>query len=131
MSGDHQPAANLQTLAEQLKVLSDPTRLIVLDLLMQGVQCNCELSQELQLAPNLISHHLGVLAQAGLVSTERDAYDARWIYYSVDENALQRLVAVFGAFFDPARIKPRHPNCGPGVLQATCTLDADQNAAEG
>jgi ArsR family transcriptional regulator len=128
MSRTREPAANLQMLAEQLKVLSDPRRLMVLDLLMHGVQCNCELSQEMQLAPNLISHHLGVLAKADLVSTDRDAHDARWVYYSVNENALQELIAAFGAFFDPGRIKPRHPNCGPGVLQATYTLDADQNA---
>jgi ArsR family transcriptional regulator len=128
MSGAHEPAANLQTLAEQLKVLADPTRLIVFDLLMQGVQCNCKLSEELKLTPNLISHHLRVLSEAGLVDTERDAYDARWVYYSADENALQKLVAAFNAFFDPSRIKRRRPNCGPQVPYA---LDVDLAISEG
>ncbi len=113
MSARQEPAVNLQALADQLKVLSDPTRLAVLDLLMHGVQCNCELSQELQLAPNLISHHLGVLAQSGLVDTERDASDARWVYYSVSEKALDNLRMALAAFCDPTRIKPRRPNCGP------------------
>ena len=100
-------------LAERLKVLADPKRLRILNLLMEGVQCNCELGDALEMAPNLISHHLGVLRQAGLVEVTRDAVDARWIYYSINRAALQDLNAVLGAFFNPARIQPRRPACGP------------------
>jgi len=131
MSGAHEPAANLQTLADQLKVLSDPTRLIVLDLLIQGVQCNCELSGQLQLAPNLISHHLRVLAQVGLVSTERDSFDARWVYYSVDKDVLEELTAAFGEFFNPERVKPRHPTCGPRLSVPSRAVNADVITADG
>lgn len=105
--------SNIQTLAEQLKVLAEPKRLLILDLLMKGVQCNCELGEQLQLAPNLISHHLSILRQVGLVNVERDALDSRWVYYSINEPALAELNAAFGVFFDPARIKPRRPTCGP------------------
>jgi ArsR family transcriptional regulator, arsenate/arsenite/antimonite-responsive transcriptional repressor len=61
----------------------------------------------------LISHHLSVLRQAGLVDIERDAVDARWIYYSINRAALNELNKMFGVFFDPDRIKPRRPMCGP------------------
>jgi ArsR family transcriptional regulator, arsenate/arsenite/antimonite-responsive transcriptional repressor len=61
----------------------------------------------------LISHHLSVLRQAGLVDIERDAVDARWIYYSINQAALNELNETFGVFFDPDRIKPRRPMCGP------------------
>jgi ArsR family transcriptional regulator len=100
-------------LADRLKVLAEPRRLRILNLLMEGVQCNCELGDALEMAPNLISHHLSVLRQAGLVEVTRDAVDARWIYYSINRAALQDLNAVLGAFFDPARIRPRRPACGP------------------
>ena len=113
MKGINRPLTNLQALADLLKVLAEPKRLLILDLLMQGVQCNCELGEALQMAPNLISHHLSVLRQAGLVHIERDALDARWIYYSIDRRALDELNATFGQFFDPARIKSRRPTCGP------------------
>jgi ArsR family transcriptional regulator, arsenate/arsenite/antimonite-responsive transcriptional repressor len=43
---------------------------------MEGVHCNCELGEALDMAPNLISHHLSVLRKAGLVEVERDAFDA-------------------------------------------------------
>ena len=104
---------NLEELSNQLKVLADPKRLFILNLLMEGVQCNCELGDKLGMAPNLISHHLSVLRQAGLVEMERDALDGRWIYYSINESKFIELKAAFNGFFDPARIQPRDPSCGP------------------
>lgn len=107
------PPTDLQTLAERLKVLAEPKRLLILNMLMEGVQCNCELGETLNMPPNLISHHLRILRQAGLVDVERDAFDARWVYYSIHREALDELVETFGVFFDPGRIKPRRLSCGP------------------
>jgi ArsR family transcriptional regulator, arsenate/arsenite/antimonite-responsive transcriptional repressor len=109
------PPVNLKLLVERLRVLAEPKRLLLFDLIMQGVQCNCELGESLHMAPNLISHHLTVLRQAGLVNIERDAFDGRWVYYSINIQALEELNAVFGVFFDPARLKPRRLTCGPQV----------------
>jgi ArsR family transcriptional regulator, arsenate/arsenite/antimonite-responsive transcriptional repressor len=100
-------------LARWLKIISEPNRLRILDLLMQGEQCNCEMGETLGMAPNLISHHLGVLQKEGLVDARRDPDDARWIHYSINRGALDGLNRAFGAFFDPARIQPRHPACPP------------------
>ncbi len=113
MKGIAPPPTNLQAIADRLKVLAEPKRLLILHMLMEGVQCNCELGDALHMAPNLISHHLSVLRQAGLVDVERDALDARWVYYSINRKALDELNEIFGMFFDPARIKPRRPTCGP------------------
>ena len=107
------PPANLTDLADRLKALAEPKRLLILHLLMEGVHCNCELGEALDMAPNLISHHLSVLRKAGLVDVERDAFDARWIYYSLNRPALAELNAAFGTLLDPARIKPRRATCGP------------------
>ncbi len=107
------PPVNLKVLAERLKVLAEPNRLLIFHFLMEGVQCNCELGSSLQMAPNLISHHLKVLREAGLVDVERDAQDARWVYYSINHQALDELNQAFGSFFDPQRIKPRRLTCGP------------------
>lgn len=102
-----------QQLVRMLKALAEPKRLAIVDLLMQGVQCNCELGNALCMPANLISHHLGVLRKAGLVVVERDAVDARWVYYSINRDALVTLNRQFGAFFDPVRIQDRLPSCGP------------------
>ncbi len=116
------PPVDLQTLADRLKVLSEQKRLLIFHLLVEGVQCNCELGDHLDMAPNLISHHLRVLREAGLVDMERDAVDGRWIYYSVNVQALKELNQALGLFFDPQRIKPRRLTCGP---QGTFILAQD------
>jgi ArsR family transcriptional regulator len=56
---------------------------------------------------------LSKLREVGLVDVERDTVDSRWVYYSVNRTVLDELNATFGAFFDPARIKPRCLTCGP------------------
>jgi ArsR family transcriptional regulator len=111
--GIDQPPTDLQSLAGLLKVLAEPKRLRILHMLMEGVQCNCELGDALEMAPNLISHHLRVLREAGLVEVERDPDDGRWIYYSLNREVLEELNRSFGTFFDPSRIKPRRQTCGP------------------
>jgi len=113
VSGIDQPPSDLSALADQLNVLAEPKRLHILHMLMEGVQCNCVLGDALDMAPNLISHHLRVLREAGLVDVERDLDDARWVYYSLNREALEELNRSFGLFFDPSRIKPRRQTCGP------------------
>jgi len=108
-----QPPIDLPALADRLKVLAEPKRLRIVHMLMEGVQCNCELGDALEMAPNLISHHLRVLREAGLVEVERDPDDARWVYYSLNREALEELNRHFRVFFDHGRIKPRRQTCGP------------------
>mgnify|MGYP000499678266 CR=1 FL=1 len=113
ITGIYQPPIDLPSLADQIKVLAEPKRLRILHMLMEGIQCNCVLGDALDMAPNLISHHLRVLREAGLVDVERDPDDARWVYYSLNREALDDLTRSFGLFFDPSRIKPRRRMCGP------------------
>lgn len=107
--------SNVEQVAQRLKVLADPTRLRVFSLLMDGTFCNCELGDALDMAPNLISHHLSVLRRAGLVETRRDPLDSRWIYYTVNREALTDLAAQLQLFFDPSRLGSRAPQCGPSA----------------
>ena len=109
--------ARLEDLARQLKVLGDPTRLSIFDMLMEGVQCNCEIAERLGLSLSLISHHLRVLRQVGLVQSQRDLEDARWIYYSVNREALSQLAEETRHLLDARRIQPRLPSCGPRAVK--------------
>ena len=118
MDGIDPPPADLSFLAGQLKVLAEPRRLRILHVLMEGVQCNCELGDALDMAPNLISHHVRVLREAGLVQVERDPDGARWMYYSPNLATLEELNRSFAVFFDLSRIKPRRPTCGPMALRS-------------
>jgi len=103
----------IEAMAQQLKVVANSKRLQIINLLMEGVQCNCELAGALDLPLNLISHHMAILRKAELVNIERDAVDSRWVYFSINEPALLALSQAIGTFFDVDRIQPRLPNCGP------------------
>ncbi len=103
----------VNNLASWFNVLSEPTRLNIVNKIIEGVQCNCELGDSLSLSPNLISHHISILCDSGIVKAERDKNDARWIYYSVDEEVLKELKTQIFDFFDETRIKPCLSSCGP------------------
>ncbi len=115
------PSPELVELAAQFKVLAEPNRLRIVQLLMAGVQCNCVLGDKLQMPPNLISHHLHILLESGLVQVERSPRDARWLYYSINPEAVAELTRLFQAFYDPGRIQPRQPSCGPDDSQHGAT----------
>ncbi|MGD9170872.1 MAG: metalloregulator ArsR/SmtB family transcription factor [Candidatus Thiodiazotropha sp.] len=64
------------------KALSDPTRLRCIALLMENDElCVCELTHALALPQPKISHHLGTLRKAELVS---DRKEGLWIYYQMN-----------------------------------------------
>lgn len=109
------PAVDIDTPIEVvavLKALSDPNRLRIFAQLMRGDTCNCELVEQLAIPANLLSHHLKVLSEAGLVNGRRDRHDGRWIYYSVNRQAVADWRAWFADFLDPDRIQERGL-CGP------------------
>jgi ArsR family transcriptional regulator len=115
----------LAEIATVLKTLGEPNRLRIFAELMQGDTCNAELNEKLGLPSNLLSHHLRVLSDAGLVSSRRDRIDGRWIYYSVNRDAAARWQHWVSTFLDPARIRERVV-CGPeGQLVATEEIAVD------
>ena len=95
-----------------LKALADPNRMRIFSELMTGDSCNCELKDKLDIPPNLLSHHLRALSDAGLVTSRRDKLDARWIYYAVNREATKKWRSWFSEFLDPKRMQER-PACGP------------------
>ncbi|HMN58897.1 MAG TPA: hypothetical protein PJ988_00955 [Anaerolinea sp.] len=84
-------------LARWLKVLAEPNRLLLLE--------------------QIISHHLSVLREVGLVNVERDPKDARWVYYSINLKAFEDFRQTFNTFFDPDRIQSRRVICGPQAFE--------------
>ena len=98
------PSADAAQVLGIFRVLGDPTRLAIFVRLMQGTQCNCELCEYLDLPMSLMSHHLKVLREAGLVTAQRDPVDMRWVYYSINREELSRVHGALNAFFDPQRV---------------------------
>lgn len=107
------PEVANERLVALLKALSDQRRLSIFTMLMEGVQCNCEMAERLDVSLSLISYHLRILSEAGLVCSEPDAEDARWVYYSINQEVLAKLQHQVAHLLDVGRIQPRQPSCGP------------------
>ncbi len=73
-----------------LTAVADPIRWAVLQQLADSQSCVCNLQERIPIAGNLLSYHLKVLRDAGLVATSRRG---RWIDYSLADDALDRLAA--------------------------------------
>ncbi len=61
-----------QTCIDRLKVLADTTRLSVLEALLEGPKRVADLMELLNVEQTLLSHHLKVLRDAGLVEATRE-----------------------------------------------------------
>ncbi|MFJ9366096.1 ArsR/SmtB family transcription factor [Nocardia sp. NPDC101769] len=81
-------------LAAAFKALSDPIRLRLLSVIASHTgqeACVCDISDGFDVSQPTISHHLRVLREAGLLSSERRG---SWVYYRVEAAALRRLSAL-------------------------------------
>ena len=73
--------AESEDLAAAFKVLADPARLRLLSMIAASDEaCACDLTEPLGRSQPTVSHHLSVLAGAGLVVREKRG---RWAYYRV------------------------------------------------
>jgi ArsR family transcriptional regulator, arsenate/arsenite/antimonite-responsive transcriptional repressor len=64
-----------------LKALADETRVRIVHILSCGELCACDLLDYFDISQPTLSHHLGILVDAGLVATRPDG---KWMHYSVN-----------------------------------------------
>lgn len=90
MSSTSVESRSIESLAVGFSALGDPIRLRILTELLGGKRCVCELLEEIGVAANLLSYHLRVLREAGLVEASRRG---RWMDYTLATTALAGLRA--------------------------------------
>jgi ArsR family transcriptional regulator len=85
-------AASPEALPVELaRALGDPLRWRIVELLSTEQLCVAHLSEELQAAQPLVSHHLKVLREAGLLESEKIG---SWVWYRIVPERLGRLRSV-------------------------------------
>lgn len=83
-----------EELAVLLKAVADATRLQILAMLRSSPDCEacvCDIANDLGISQPTVSHHLKVLAEAGIVESEKRGY---WTWYSLRRTRLAELSAV-------------------------------------
>ena len=78
-----------------LAALADPARLAIVRELAGTETCACDLTDCCGVAQPTVSHHLRVLREAGIVTSERRGQN---IFYRLDPEASRRLGAIAGSF---------------------------------
>jgi len=133
----HRSDPSLDRLAH---VLGDPMRLRILDRLAQGRRaepccsprlperpravCACDLRPALgDIAPSKLAYHLKELRGAGLVTEERKG---KWVYYTIDEAALERFTRRLLRRYLGRRAATRRPS---GSAGCACGVGASPRAA--
>lgn len=83
--------ADAATLASAFRAVSDPVRLRLLSLVAaSGEACVCDLPAMVGRSQPTVSHHLKVLAEAGLVSREQRG---KWAWFTVVPDRVAELQA--------------------------------------
>ena len=93
-----------------LKALAEPLRWSIVAALAREELCVCHLTEDLGAPQPLISHHLRVLRDAGVVESERWRY---WTYYRLRPDALRELADLLAPLADASRSAgdKRRPCC--------------------
>lgn len=86
------------TVAGALKALADPLRLRMLSAIATGARgevCVCDLTELAEVSQPTVSHHLKVLKDTGLLSSERRS---TWVYYRVQPHQRDAVTTLLEAF---------------------------------
>lgn len=78
--------------AKLFKVLSDPTRLCIVEMISCYEMCACDILEKFSISQPTLSHHMRILCDAGLVNSRREG---KWTYYSLDESRFKELQEFF------------------------------------
>ncbi len=79
---------DLRKLAATFKILGDPTRLKIINVLARDELCVCDISELLEMSQSAISHQLKKLRDLDLVKYRKEG---RKIYYSLSDRHIMQL----------------------------------------
>jgi ArsR family transcriptional regulator, arsenate/arsenite/antimonite-responsive transcriptional repressor len=77
-----------------MRALADPVRWAIVEQLRGGTRCACELSASAGVSPPLLSHHLKVLREAGVIHGKRRG---RWVDYTLRDETMRELAGALTA----------------------------------
>ena len=89
---------DLKKTVDFLKIVAEENRVRILCMLKDGPKCVCEIWPALDLPQNLISHHLGVLKEFGLVKSNKQGLK---VFYELNVKNLNKQLINLQLFLKP------------------------------
>ena len=108
------------------KALSHPTRAQIVEFLLGGERCVCEMTGPLDQSQPLVSHHLALLREAGLVRMRDEG--AR-TYYSIAWERFDGDLAGFLGHVERLRTAPPDPDRTESACATAATKAAQSDAS--
>ena len=99
--------------AQFFKVLSDPNRLMIVDMLSCGELCACVILEKFQITQPTLSHHMKSLCDSGLINGRKEG---KWMYYSLNEETAKCL----RAFLDLVTVAKENCICKEIIIEGDC-----------
>ena len=114
----------MEHLTGYFKGLADPNRLRILNLLLHGELCGCDIQYVLEASQPNVSRHLTYLKNCGLLADRRDGYR---VFYSLAEHKQGVLAALFEflgkAFRNEETLRRDAGRLRQAIARGSCTVN--------
>ena len=80
---------NYEENSKILKVISDPKRLQIIDIISCEEMCACDILEHFDFTQPTLSHHMRILSEANLINVRKDGL---WSYYSLNLDECNKII---------------------------------------
>ena len=84
--------------ARIFKVMSDPKRLKIIDMLSGGELCACKILEEFHITQPTLSHDMKLMCDLGIVKARKEG---KWMQYSLDLDVMNEVYKTVGRLMIP------------------------------
>ena len=84
--------------ARIFKVMSDPKRLKIIDMLSEGELCACKILEEFHITQPTLSHDMKLMCDLGIVKARKEG---KWMQYSLDLDVMNEVYKTVGRLMIP------------------------------
>ena len=105
--------------ARIFKVMSNPKRLKIIDMLSEGELCACKILEEFHITQPTLSHDMKVMCDLGIVKARKEG---KWMQQSLDIEVLNDVYKTVGRLMIPGAYA--------GLLNCNCNTERENEKNE-
>ena len=102
--------------AKYFKALSDPNRLMIMDMLSCGELCACVILEKFKITQPTLSHHMKNLCDCELVVGRKEG---KWVYYSLNNITVKN----FLEFLEEVTTAKKDCICNEKIYKCDCDCE--------